>query len=75
MNITISLLFFYKWVKLRSDCNLPSCLCLEGLGMGKYIVGLAHKVGVRGGSMNTEDVLTSFIHISICDLDQSAIFV
>lgn len=43
--------------------------------MGKYIVGLAHKVGVRGGSMNTEDVLTSFIHISICDLDQSAIFV
>lgn len=41
------------------DYNVPSCLCLEGVMMGKHFVRLAHKVGARG-SMNAEDVL-------ICD--------
>lgn len=31
------------------DYNVPSCLCLEGLGMGKHFVRLAYLVGVRWG--------------------------
>lgn len=53
--------------------------------MGKYIMGLAHKVcvvGAGGGGggkrkelINIEDVLISFIHVSICDRNKSSIFV
>lgn len=53
--------------------------------MGKYIMGLAHKVCVVGAGgrgrgkrkelINIEDVLISFIHVSICDRNKSSIFV
>lgn len=86
MDITIPLLLLYEWVKLRSGTIIYQVASAwrgwgwESTSWGWHTKCVWSGLGGGGGGkrkelINIEDVLISFIHVSICDRNKSSIFV